>query len=467
MKTMGVEALGPKNGWMHSAACSPIFLVVLVGLLALILRLAFVVEILQHRTRKEIIAFSRDSPGYLHLAQNLSHTGAYALDNLESRFQALFRTPGYPLFCAVVGGKGLSLERILLAQAFLGALIPALTTLFVFSLLKKRFLSVCAGLASALSLTGIGLSGVIMVDLLFSTLFWFGFTLLYWGVVKRRSRLTYLAAAMFGLAGLVKPSMILWPAVSILVYFELARFSGASFKLKEVGLVLLLQLVPTTAWSVRNYYVEGTFNLSTAAQETLREYLAARVQRAADKDTGRHGVGKKHTSDDLLMEGVQPKHIAERQLSEALAIMRQYPFLTVRVWVQGMYHVWASSWNSLDVQLPPDTKLRSLLWRFRRIPYLSGRGSLLVLGFGIVSLFLPGRIFRKSHREENRLIIVLLLPVGYFAVLTGMTCWTGPRLIYPFESAFISLVIVCSMRGWKLSQSFLTAFHGRNWSPRR
>ena len=57
-----------------------------------------------------------------------------------------------------------------------------LTTLFVFSLLKKRFLSVCAGLASALSLTGIGLSGVIMVDLLFSALFWFGFTLLYWGV---------------------------------------------------------------------------------------------------------------------------------------------------------------------------------------------------------------------------------------------------------------------------------------------
>ena len=121
---MAVEANGTKEwGWIE--AHSPIFLAVLVGFLAVTLRLAFVLEILRYRTPQEIVAFNGDSPGYLHLAQNLRQTGVYALDNLESRFEALFRTPGYPLFCAVVGGgevchvielfsHRLSLERLYL-----------------------------------------------------------------------------------------------------------------------------------------------------------------------------------------------------------------------------------------------------------------------------------------------------------------------------------------------------------------
>src|SRR5712691_7579602 len=155
---------------------------------------------------------TNDSPGYIQPAQEV------LLGNLRGA-GTLERPPGYPLFLAlwVVRPAG-----VLVAQALLGALITSATILLTYLVTGSLGFSGGAGLVSAASPTGIGVTGLIMADLLLAAAFSAGLLLLVGAAKTRNPRWLLFAGALFGLGILVKPVLIAWAPLSVLAAWMLA-----------------------------------------------------------------------------------------------------------------------------------------------------------------------------------------------------------------------------------------------------
>jgi 4-amino-4-deoxy-L-arabinose transferase-like glycosyltransferase len=82
---------------------------------------------------------------------------------------------------------------------------------------RSKLASFVAGLTSALSPTGIGLAGILLADLLFAAAFVISFLLLYHGVAANRQLLSYGAGIGSGIAALIKPILLFWPMLSVLI----------------------------------------------------------------------------------------------------------------------------------------------------------------------------------------------------------------------------------------------------------
>jgi 4-amino-4-deoxy-L-arabinose transferase-like glycosyltransferase len=328
-----------------AAGKSILFVILLIGGLALTVRLIFVSEVIFQNTSQEIQSFNADSSGYLHLAHNLVYEGRYVLpESWWSRDLALARTPGYPSFCALFEWMGWSPSGILFAQALIGASIPIATGLLVNAMLRSKLASVVAGLTSALSPTGIGLAGILLADLLFAAAFVVSFLLLYHGIAGNRRLLSYGAGVGFGISALIKPILSFWPILSILIWFLLAKAAHQPVRWKHVGIFVFLQLTFLVPWVTRHYMVEKAFSLSTIGVQNLRHYVAPRVEewvragRLPSGDAIKHNRQSVRSRDeaDLAAERASSAHIAQRQLVESLAIFQKHPWTTMR----ALGHFW-------------------------------------------------------------------------------------------------------------------------------
>ncbi|MCB0333587.1 MAG: glycosyltransferase family 39 protein, partial [Bdellovibrionales bacterium] len=258
-------------------------LLVATFLLALSIRLFFVgtvfeqsMAIPQDTLRSQNTTYiAEDSRMYLRLAFEAMENGILSAGNER-------RTPGYPLFLALLG---ISPLFVLFTQCVLVSLIPAGTYYLILKSTQRTSFALIAGIYLAVHPSLVGVSGFLIPDALFCVLFFFAALTLWWATSTNKNSLFLLSGLLWAAGLLVKPvlllGIVLAPLLSICLAYALET------KIKRLPLLLLIVPLITlaTGWSAINYTKTGMFTYSTIGTFTAHEYLAARVE--ASKELGR------------------------------------------------------------------------------------------------------------------------------------------------------------------------------------
>ena len=430
-----------------------VLILLVIGSFSLFIR-GFYVNTLLIDNRYQDISINQDSHEYIHLAKNIADLKGYSQNCIYSRYLSLLRTPGYPLFYALFEYTGTAPVSILWSQVVVGACIPVLTALLAFMIIKKYTASIITGFLSSISTTSVFLTGEIMVDLLFAFFFIVGFVLLYFGIAQFKKIPILAAGLVFGLSSLIKPSTMIWPFYSIIVYYFLSKASKVNIKYNILIFFVTLQIAIIGGWSLRNYNTGGVFALSTIGIQTLRHYLSVEVIEVSKKENSSGTIinsiknEQKRLRREVRSElntGTSIKRLYDTQLKESLKIFCSNLYLTYICYKNNVNENISGPdlWNFYADKLPKQSFLYKIL------PVLTSFNSyLLKIIFIIILTFvcsLPwfGKLYKIDLLEHHFYAsLALILTYLYFALISGITFWTGPRIVYPAEFALFILSVI-------------------------
>jgi hypothetical protein len=430
-------------GWAWLAA---------VTLLALGLRCGLVAQ--EYHDQHGIHPGGGDESEYLLLSENLGQHGYYVDGSPSQRHVGLHRPPGYPVFCALLsGGRSDGTFHILWAQTLTAGLIPPMLMLLLGRLGVGRILSIAAGLASALSVTGIGLAGFVLADSLFATLFLMGFLCLFLSFSNDHPRMAYGAAAAFAVAALVKPVTLFWPLASPLVWLLLAVGLRKPLAWRRLGLFVLIQVAIMGSRCIRNQATEKTLSFTTIDAQNLRDYLAPLVQQLAKS----HGwPSRNHLKNarresgyrdwgDLNDARISPAELAARERRESWKIFSANPSAFRRAVWSDMVQAVNDTYALTDTELPEPSAMHRLMDVLEAIA-CSGWLLLASLVLAACSVILPLAWRRTWQSPDHRLrFFTALALIGTFVfldVMASTTYGTGSRIMYPVQFALIGAVIL-------------------------
>ena len=425
-----------------------------IGLCSLFVRGSYVKTIVIDNRYKDI-SLNSDSQEYIHLAKNIANLKGYAQDNIYSRYLSILRTPGYPLFYALFEHSGTAPVAVLWSQVLAGACIPVLAASLAFMITNKFSASITAGFLSSISTSSIFLTGEVMVDLLFAVVFMIGFFLLYFGIAHLKKMAVLGAGLVFGISSLIKPTTIIWPLYSLIVYYFLSKAHKVNIQYDILILFVTIQIAIIGGWSLRNYYTAGIFSPSTIGTQTLRHYLAVEVDEVGNKENSPSTIissirkEQKRLRKEVqfaLSTGISIKNLHKTQFDESFNILLSNLYIAYICYRRNIAENISSSirWNFYSDKLPKQSFLNKWLPVLISFNYY-----LLRIIFVLIIIFvcaLPW--FRKfnKHKLLNRYFytsLALILTYLYFAFMSGITFWTGPRIIFPVEFVlFILLVII-------------------------
>ena len=192
-----------------------------------------------------------DSPGYMLLAKNLVEHKTLSLDGSEPYRPNNFRTPGYPLFLALV----YLIFHSFVPAMFLGALISAFAAPLVYLIAKEIFtekVAFIAGVFTAIEPMGLFLGISIVTEGIFtSALFLFVFCFIKYLKTEKYPYLLY-SAALLGAATLIRPIMFyFWPFAIFFVIYKMKHF-GWYAVFKNVLIFIVVFIAVLSPWSIRN-----------------------------------------------------------------------------------------------------------------------------------------------------------------------------------------------------------------------
>jgi hypothetical protein len=418
-----------------SAACILVFLV------AVTLRTTFVREMLnQYQQFPPNIQKSfrygfltADSRSYIESAGRIAEGDLLNAGSLS-------RPPGYPLFLWACGRVS---SRVLTMQAVLGALIPVCTFLLSFLVARNVPVSVVAGMISAVSPTGTGVTGLVLPDLLLAALFVLSVLLLLIGTSKEHIGWLVSSALVVGLAGLVKPVLLLWPFASVAVWWFFRRAHGRSVTWLHA---LPLVVIPGTfflGWASCNYSRDGVFSVSDKGPQTVRVYWAAAVDEwgKSNREPSSQAIRTNQAEIRQRLANLPPPARMRMYREESLEIFSRYPALTIVVILTNVKEPAIQGWDYFHLQLPLDPSLLSKLQWMSTIESSVRKW----IRWPIMLAFLSGILaVRFSPSSESRQMCLLICGVSvayfYFALMSGVTFWTGPRVVYPIESVALTIL---------------------------
>ena len=442
--------------------------------LALLLRLLFVAQVLRENTPAAIASFNWDSREYLHLAHNLTTQGRYVYDrdpilaapaeaNVDpdpfarhvshqvSHHYGLLRTPGYPVFCAIFEKLGSLTGGVLIAQAVLGALVPLGVLLLGFSIFKSQTAAGIAAVLSAVSSTGIGLSGIFLVDLLLAVCLLGGFGLLYVALIGQRTWPYLASGAMFAIGLLIKPSLLYWPIVLLPITALLAKGLDRPIAWRKLAITAMLPWLAAGAWSLRNRVVEGGFTFASVDAQNLRHFLAPLVEETtkvghspAAKDVWQnHYSARNRDWADMASGQLSPMRITARQRADSLAILLHHPFHTLSAIVKNAVDNSFSGWAYTRLQTPSFSPIEQIVRHSDRTLFFFGMfPAYLLMLMAVVEPLLSGDGLKNpENRRRFFLHAALSMTIGYFFLISGTSFSAGFRILYPAEFALILLTV--------------------------
>ena len=337
--------------------------------------------------------------------------------------------------------------------------------LFLVSLVTQNsLLSFAAGLISCISPTGIALGAMVLADAFFSTLFAISFVALVYGALCDSRRWTALSAVLSGIAALVKPILMFWPFVSVVIYCLLIAGSQdlgdkgedslQSWLQTLTGLWkrwLLLALIPLlfiTSWAGLNYWRHGVFTVSSIVEMTGRYYLAAKVEawEFAGKVPSDEAVRERRRVLEKRFEAIPTQEGKVRAYqSDSMAVFRRYPLRTAEALVDNALTNATGGWDYFPAQLPYSQKrLGYILSNIKMWEHRIRKVVLFPVMLAPIIAFIVAKI--RPSQQNRRLAMILFamtLTFLYFFICSGITFWTGPRILFPTEILIISTVATC------------------------
>ncbi len=210
-----------------------------------------------------------DAPGYLQLAVNLFGHGVFSQQTGPPFFPDAYRTPGYPLFLALIfRTTGISVIAVAAAQS----LLHALTGVIVFRFGEKEFSSVRTGVTGALLWAVAPIpavfSGILLTEILFTAVF----LLLLWLISTPSGLRVAAGGIVLGIGILIRPiALLLWPALLPAV----CRDSNVRRALGKCALFSATLAAVVAPWVYRNVLAFGKPTLAAVQGYNLLYYNAA------------------------------------------------------------------------------------------------------------------------------------------------------------------------------------------------
>ena len=430
------------------------------------LRLLFVNGTLRASTTARVWEINRDTRSYRHLAHNLRDEGRYARDDASSRYMALIRPPLYPLVLAGLETSDGLPNRLFWVQAVIGAAVPVGVGWLAWIFYRKRWAVWAAGLLAALSPTGVAIAAVALPDLLFAALFLAGFAVATVAMRGANRRRVLWAAALgagllFGAAALTKPAMTYWPAALVPVWWLSARAFGGWTGWGRLAACLAVQGALMLGWCARNYAAEGVFIFSAMPSQNLRNMIVPRVKvweklgRAptVPESQDRYSTGGRQSRHFIRQERHTAAELVAGQMAYGLKVVRDRPWLALRVYLLDVMEQIPARWDVYDRQLrdvpnggaadPPERRV------FDPIFAAGGAGSLplrwVPFGLAASALALPWLVPKprrdRAWRRRVGIDLALAATYLYFLALAGTTYAQGTRVMYPAQFAGTLLMV--------------------------
>ena len=385
--------------------------IIAIALIATLVRLAPLL-----RSNVDFSIYPDDSYEYLQTADGMRAGCGFArlIDGVCNPPEIL-RTPGYPLFLALINGS--DLRRSLAVQAMLEGMLCLLAAAWVSRVWGFRA-GIIAALLIALDIPSIVSSNKIMSETLFSLCLMLSVVppllVLSRGCADARAFAIIVASGLaLGFAVLVRPIGVFLPILETIPFLMMPGIPPS----RRLGLAVAAFLVPALivgGWCYRNYRVSGYAGLSTVGAINLYYYRAADV---LSFETGQPVMTvQKEMYRDLgvpfakVFEArVQSPELASRMNHLAKHILLAHPKTTIVMTLQSFLYLCLS---------PMRTPLARLIGT-------TGGSSELGLGAGPVSL---GRIRRilSAVTQSPALTTLIVLQIVWVVFI-----WFGvARALY-------------------------------------
>jgi len=438
----------------------------IIMLAALLLRGIMLAIVSRHPER----LIHRDTGSYLRPARNLLAGHGFSQQETPPFTPDLRRTPGYPLFIALI--YSVFGERPLFVaggQVLVSTVTAGLAYLLGTQLLSEREASL-GGLLLALSPGAIVYSVYLLTETLF-TLLLVGMSYAL-AIYRTEGQKRWLVSGglLAGMAMLCRPIALFYPlVVALLIGFD--RRGGWLERMSSASLFLGITAVVVAPWLIRSYQVIGLPALSTISSRNLLLYNAVSLE--ADL----RGVGQAQVRAEIVERLEQL--VRQGSVDDEALQVRLYSEWSRRI---ILAHPWRYGWvhlkNDLNSLLPNVTEFLELLgvtqgrkgtlsvlnqhglWAAVR-HYFGGHAWLLWLVSPLVGLLmltylgmLAGLAILARRRAWFSLAL-LLLPIAYFLLIPGAP--SHPRFRVPV------MPDVCLLAGMGL----VTLWHRVRRRPRR
>jgi 4-amino-4-deoxy-L-arabinose transferase-like glycosyltransferase len=399
-----------------------------------------------------------DSARYIELAQGLNHGCGFArwINGACGEIETL-RTPGYPLFLATMP----TLRTAVAIQGVIGAALCLLTGWYVLG--RWGFAAALAAeLIVALDIPSILLSATILTDSLFQGLVTVGIVLDLWIVWRgQNDRIAIagilIAATLLGVAILVRPLGIVFPAFAMLPVFLLPRTGWR----QSLSIGLLAFAIPSLmafGWMTRNDRTTGVYTLSSVGPLNLYYFRAAGVVwyrgdksfQSVQEDLGREIGWPRENFEEA------PTSLESAMIHRAYGILRNDPLasiiMTLRclgwlaiVPLRGSLNEFLGTNAGASSYFAASGNVTARIQELVRSPLLTVLVVLQLLLMGLVWVGVVRSLFRFGRKSTTERVL-LLTPFIFALILLGLSA--GPEAMARYRMPVIPLLAILAAVGW-------------------
>ena len=392
-----------------------------------------------------------DSPGYMTIAKNFVERGVFSFDNASPYTPTNFRTPGYPLFLALV----YLIFHSFLPAMFLGALISAFAAPLVYLITKEIFaerIALIAGILTAVEPMGLFLGVSILTEGVFTPVLLISVYCFVKYLKTSNQKYLWGAGTLLGAATLIRPiTFYFWP---IAVFFILYKEYGLGWKSavkKTVAFVGIFFLI-LSPWLIRNKISINSWQITGMQGYVIfidhygavLRYLGeagplSDVQDKAAAIVGADRILTPQGSDELF--------------KEALNGIKKHKLAYLNIYSKSMISFFiANGYKSLFIDIlgvparapfiPFELFLRfDFKSIFKTLIDMDFAGFLIYWGsklfwIAIFISFLSAFVYlliNKNYRNVWPIIIFIATVIFYFALITGPTAISGGRAKAPIN----------------------------------
>lgn len=213
-----------------------------------------------HSNGLQLETLTGDSGSYKRIAENLLCCSVFSFSVQSPFLPDSHRTPGYPLFLAVLYSLSRSWVAVLFFQALMLSAVPLLLYLICRRLNER--VAFIAALIFVIEPTRLFYSNLLMTDAPFTLGMLAAVYFFFRWLDENRSKFIFVSGAILGASTLVRPiGLYLWIAfcVAILVRCGIRSWKKSLFALMFFLMGFLIFVAP---WMIRNRINFGSFQLS-------------------------------------------------------------------------------------------------------------------------------------------------------------------------------------------------------------
>jgi len=387
-----------------------------------------------------------DSAVYIKLAENLVNNQEFSESSTTPFVAQVFRTPGYPVFLAVLTSLGMegSYWAVFWQELIYGFCI------FLFYHFGKRIFdrNIVIGGVIFLLLDPGGLvhPKLIMSEVLFLPFFFLGLFAI--GIYLRESKWQNLivAGVLFGLGAMVRPAVIYLPLV---IAITLCCFDYRNKKRwLHSGLFTLMFIITISPWLIRNYLHFDKVFMSGQQGNIMANYHVPIVWDAANivpREQGNVLILKQIAAAVSEQSSQIGRPLSEVEIDEvkqklAIAELTKYPTIYLKQWIFGSIKTMAGPFitqlydsfgiqsgrvHFYDVIRQADSFFEGVWHYFKNLDFvflINAVATIIMAGLALLGVF-------NIIRQKDCFLWIIMLANFYFISIPGPEGY--PRFRFP------------------------------------